>query len=102
MSISDDYRDELEYVLTTRHGLAVLEDIYRRENDVVSLDELVASLHADSEPVDDRDRLAARLHHVTLPKLAQCGAIDYNAAERYVESEDEKLLSQITDLRPMN
>lgn len=102
MSIWDDYRDELRYVLTTRHGRAVLEDIHRREDDVVSLDELVVSLHADSETVDGRDQLAERLHHVTLPKLEEFGAIDYNATARRIESQDGELLAQVANRLPMN
>lgn len=101
MSTLDDAISELDTVLTTKHGPAVLKDVHDRDDDVVSLDELVASLHAKGE-FDGRNRLAVRLHHVTLPKLEESGAIEYDAADHLVESRDGELVSLVVDLLQEN
>lgn len=98
MSILDDDSTALDTVLTTEHGIAVLEDVHTREADIVSLDELVASLHDEVEAFDGRNRLAVRLHHVTLPMLDEAGAIDYDAADHRVEPQDGELVSQVIEL----
>lgn len=98
MSILDDDTAEVDTVLRTTHGLAVLEDVHTREDTVVSLDDLVASLDVETDAFDDRRRLAVRLHHVTLPTLDEAGVIDYDATDRLVESGDGELVDQVLDL----
>lgn len=96
MSLPDD-ASAIGTVLATKHGRAVLENIHSREDEIVSLDELAAALRAD-EATDGRQQLTLRLHHATLPKLDDAGAIQYDAVDCRIESHDTELASRVVDL----
>lgn len=49
-----------------------------RSEDVATLDELVAYGTEQTDESRTSDQLAIRLHHSTLPKLADVGALDYD------------------------
>lgn len=98
MSILDDNTTEWDLVLTTSHGLAVLEDVHSREEPVVSLDELASSLDAESDASDSRRRLAVHLHHVTLPELDEAGVLDYDASDHRIEYQERELTTEFLDL----
>jgi hypothetical protein len=56
--------------------------------DTADVDTLIAHL-ASEQPPASRARQAARLHHVTLPKLDHAGVIDYDprtATARFADS----------------
>ena len=97
MSLLDDDAAAIDTILTTKHGRAVLKNIHSREDEIVSLDELAAALPAD-EAVDDRQRLTVRLHHDTLPKLDDAGAIHYDATDCRIESHDGELACRVVEL----
>lgn len=67
---------------------ALLEHLAASDEESVALEDLAASLAEGS----DGGRLAARLHHRLLPKLADAGFLDYDAdAERVRYRSDERL-----------
>lgn len=60
----------------------VLEFFAERSIQRVGFDELVdhlAETRTSAGEPGDRDRIALRLHHVHLPKLADTGVIEYDA-----------------------
>lgn len=73
--------DQVATVLTDPRLREVL-DALSSMDDRVSLDALAERLRARG---DDRDGLAARLHHVELPRLADIGVIAYDVAENRIE-----------------
>lgn len=90
--------------------IAVLDRPIRREivqylaggtEQEVDLDELVNYLsgkNLHTSQLSSGDRIALRLHHVHLPKLAETGVIDYDPNERRVSFHGETSLDRCLDL----
>lgn len=58
----------------------------------VALEEIAESI-ADDPQIDDHrdsDRFAAALHHNHLPKLAECGLVEYDPRENRVAATDRE------------
>jgi len=78
----DDEReadDSMVAALTDEHQRKVLRHFQNIQTTVASVDELVESLHNPEGPSLARNRIAVRLHHVTLPKLADTGVLEYDS-----------------------
>ena len=71
--------DEALAVLANGHCRAVLLFVREWTEDAVPL-EMLAAVLADGDVVPDGDpeRLAVRLHHATVPKLADVGLAEYD------------------------
>ncbi|MFC4357677.1 hypothetical protein ACFO0N_06905 [Halobium salinum] len=82
---SDARVDQVAKVLTDARLREVL-DALSSMDDRVHLDALAERLRARGH--DDCDDVAARLHHVHLPRLADIGVIAYDAAENRVEHQE--------------
>jgi predicted transcriptional regulator len=79
-----DRADALIAALADDQTRQVFQYVYESDERVFLVDGLVDSLlDAECEP-EDRDRLAIRLHHVTLPKMADVGLIEYDARSHTV------------------
>lgn len=66
-------------VLAHEQCRAVLSYFARRPTDVATLDDLADFLHDQTRPRKDETRIRTRLHHATLPRLADAGALEYDA-----------------------
>jgi len=71
--------DELVAALANEHRRRVLRYFQETQTAVTSVDELVESINDPERPSRTRNRLAIRLHHVTLPKLADTGVLEYDS-----------------------
>ena len=71
--------DGLVAALGDEHQRKVLRHFQNSQTAVASVDELVESLNDPECPSLARNRIAVRLHHVTLPKLADTGVIEYDS-----------------------
>jgi len=56
----------------------VLQYFDRHSTEVATVDDLGAYIHDQDPSEQDETHIAIRLHHVTLPKLADHGYIDYD------------------------
>lgn len=81
---SDARVEQVAKVLTDARLRAVL-DALSSMDDRVHVDALAERLRARGHGDDD---LAARLHHVHLPRLADIGVIAYDAAENCIEHQE--------------
>lgn len=71
-------------VLANPYRRQVLQSLTADEDDVASVEGLVEELSDHDEVTDDRTRIAIKLHHVALPKLAEAGFIEYDARTQAV------------------
>jgi len=78
--------DELFDLLSNARRRRVLAVLHRADGDAATLEELaerVVAPNAD-DGSGDREAAAISLHHVHLPKLADCGVIEYDARNETV------------------
>ncbi|WP_458210513.1 DUF7344 domain-containing protein [Haladaptatus sp. NG-SE-30] len=66
-------------VLASAYRRQALRYLLAGDDDVASVEDLVDELIDHDETADDRRRIAIKLHHVALPKLAAAGFIEYDA-----------------------
>lgn len=71
--------DVLVAALADKRQRKVLRHFQDSQTTVASVDELVGSLNDPECPSLARNRIAGRLHHVTLPKLADTGVLEYDS-----------------------
>jgi hypothetical protein len=66
-----------------RHILTYLEE---RDEDVAAFSELIDHVADErvGDPTDDHERVAVRLHHAHLPKLADLDLVEYDARSETV------------------
>lgn len=70
-------RDELLGLLADRYRRATLRYFHESPADVASVSDVAGAI---SEPQqEDPQHVAGRLHHSTLPKLAEADVLDYDA-----------------------
>lgn len=72
--------DTVFEVLADRHRRATLGYLRKSSDDVVSFGTLVTYIAESDVESDghDRGQLAVRLHHVTVPRLADAGLVEYD------------------------
>jgi len=70
--------------LADEHRRRVVRYFQTVEEDVASVDALVDYASERSSETPTRDQLEVRFHHVTLPKLADLGVVEYDARSRTV------------------
>lgn len=72
---------------------------YFRESDdgVASIDDLRTFVLAHDPERTDRETVTARLHHVTLPKLADCGFLEYDPRSGTVRYRDDHRFDDCID-----
>lgn len=75
--------DNLLEAMADELNRRVLASLSAGSDDVVSLNELVDGVVSGSDG-RDAERVAIRLHHVSLPKLDEAGVLDYDAEENVV------------------
>lgn len=94
-NVGGDNQDDLFAALSHTHRRVVLQYL-RTTGTPVSLDDIVTKLVAweadqssSNESAADRATFEVSLPHVHLPKLADAGLIEYDAAEQIVAFADE-------------
>lgn len=77
----------------------ILEYLARETKREADLDELVDYLSGkDHRAPASGERIALRLHHVHLPKLADTGVIEYNPDERRIRYQGDTSVERILDV----
>jgi hypothetical protein len=81
--------DRFLSALSTEANRTVVNYLRDVDDEIVSLDELVGHV-ADTQ---DRppERVALRLHHGSLPKLADLGLLDYDPRSRRIRGHDHPI-----------
>lgn len=86
-------------VLASRYSRDVLRYIQHSSGNVASVSEIGDAVRDDGG--EEAERVAVRLHHVTLPKLADLGAVEYDARNKTVRyrghPELESLVNHLPD-----
>lgn len=77
-SPSPEAVDEYLHVLANEQCRAVVAYFARRSTETATIDDLAAFVRDQTRQDDDAERIRIRLHHVTLPRLAEYGVIEYD------------------------
>lgn len=88
--------DALFTALADEHRRQVLRYFRAREDEIASVDDIVAFAH-DSESRLDRRRLELLFHHATLPKLADLGFVEYDPRSGTVRYRGTPVLERVLD-----
>lgn len=70
--------DQTFDLLRNQRRRHVLETLYATTEKTLSTDEIVDRVLARAPDATDRDRVLVRLHHQTLPRLADTGVVDFD------------------------
>lgn len=90
-------RDILSVVhdtLASAYRRQVLRYLVAGEGDVASVEDLVDELIDHDETAEDRRRVAVKLRHATLPKLAARAFIEYDERSRTVRYRESPALER--------
>ncbi|MCU4799403.1 hypothetical protein OB920_03325 [Halobacteria archaeon HArc-gm2] len=71
-----DERDELLGLFADRYRRATLRYFHESTADVATVSDVAAALSESHQ--EDSQQIAARLHHSTLPKLAEADVLEYD------------------------
>lgn len=86
--------DAVYDALACTYRRQVVKYLLAAEDDVAAVGELVDVLVDHDETTEDRKRVAVKLHHVTLPKLAAHGFIEYDDRSRTVRYRESPALER--------
>ncbi|WP_225336160.1 DUF7344 domain-containing protein [Halomicrobium urmianum] len=86
-----DSFDVVVSALLNEQARRVVEFFQISGEQVVSRDALVDHLHDMTETADDREQVAIRLTHVTLPKLDDVGLVEYDRQSHTVRYREPPL-----------
>ena len=70
--------------LASEHRRRIVRYFERVPRENATVDDLVDDAVATDGALGDRGRIALRLHHVALPKLARAGILEYDSERRRV------------------
>jgi hypothetical protein len=101
-STGNEESSAVELTTSERHTLLASEQrrrvgaVLAGRSEPIALAELVEQTLADDAGDGDAadetvDRLTAKLHHLHLPKMAECGVLDYDAEENVVTPRDDAI-----------
>lgn len=82
-------------VLSDQNRRSVLSYLQESSSDVATLEDLVD--HISTREVRDDRQLAITLHHVTLPKLAEAGLVEYDPRSNTVRYEGDSEVLELLD-----
>ena len=88
--------DLLLSALSNECSRCVVNYLSESPDDVVSTDELaeyVADRQTESD-LHDPDRIATRLHHVSLPRLADAGVVEYDPRSTTVRCRNHSVVAR--------
>lgn len=89
--------DERFRLLGQHERRCLLRFLGAAETDRVSIDEVVSHLQERDPAPDERDRLAVALYHNHLPRLAEIGAIQFDADSGTVRYDGDELLDALLE-----
>ena len=94
----DSRLDSMFSVLADERRRQVLQYFRSTGDDVASVENLVDYAVERGGSGSDRERVALRFHHATLPKLGDAGCIEYDARSDTVRYREDPLLERVLDL----
>lgn len=101
--MSDHSLDACLQLVADRRRRRIIDQLRDEAGGRATFDDLVDRLH-DAEPTDgdgtDRERLAVRLHHTDLPKLADHGIVAYDRDTGVVEYRSSDRIEAVLDALP--
>lgn len=99
-SVELDSRDRLLTVLSTDCVRDVVQYFQASPEDVAELDELaeIVATRTDDPGFRDSERVAGYLHHVTLPKLATAGIVDYDQRQHTVRYRGQPMVEKYSTM----
>lgn len=92
--------DELLTVLANQQCRAIVGYFRDSSEDVASLDDLASHVRSEESGAADqrgKQSVTIRLHHATLPRLADAGIVDYDARSRTVRYRGHTLLEPLLE-----
>ncbi|MCU4742926.1 hypothetical protein OB955_18660 [Halobacteria archaeon AArc-m2/3/4] len=89
--------DDFFEAMADRHRRHVLYYFREHDEDVASTADLVSFLLEHDSDRPERETVATRLHHVTLPKLADCGLLEYDPRSETVRYRDDHRFEDCID-----
>lgn len=88
-------KDQLLSALSHGYNRCVLAFFRESSETAVSLDELAEYVaEQDGSDHSSPDRVAVRLHHAGLPKLADAGVLDYDPRKKTVRCRDHPVVEE--------
>ncbi|WP_435345793.1 DUF7344 domain-containing protein [Haloarchaeobius sp. HRN-SO-5] len=90
----NDTLNTVHDTLACAYRRRILEYLVAAEDDVVEIEELKEGPLGHDEFTEDRGRAAVKLHHVTLPKLATRGFIEYDHRSRTIRYRESPVLER--------
>lgn len=92
--------DQLISILSIECNRHVLHYFRESSEHVASLEEIAdyVATRRDETGVSDPDRVAIRLHHSSLPKLAEVGIVDYDRRQHTVRYRGHSLVEEHLNL----
>lgn len=99
-SVEADVVDQLLSALSSRPNRYVLSYLRESPDDVASVGELADHVVDRQDGADPgrRERVAVRLHHSGLPKLAAAGVVDYDPRTNTVRYRGHPAVERCSDL----
>lgn len=86
--------DVVHDVLACTYRRQAMKHLIAAEDGVAVVAELVEDIVGHDEATEDRRSAAIKLHHVTLPKLAAYGFIEYDARSQTVRYREAPVLER--------
>ncbi|WP_455429073.1 DUF7344 domain-containing protein [Haloarcula brevis] len=90
-----DIAGELFPALAKKRRRIVLQYLHESGDESVTFEALVEHLVERESCGDDRERVAVRLHHMALPKLADVGVVEYDQRSGCVRYRPNQLLETL-------
>ena len=84
--------------ITDEHARQVVTYFRETDETVVAFDDLVEYAAGNAGLPYDRDRIAIRLHHASLPNLAAGGVVEYDPGSQTVDFLDHSALDDVVAL----
>lgn len=85
---SSEAVDECLNVLAHEQCRAILYYFAHHSNEVATVDALANFIRNEVQQDADETRIATRLHHTTLPRLAHAGVLEYDSRSHTVRYRD--------------
>lgn len=87
--------DKLLVVLADGHRRQVLRYFQRGNEDVASVETLIGYVIKEGEGTHTYTQLEQEFHHILLPKLVDCGLVEYDERSRTVRYDGNPQLERI-------
>lgn len=93
--VTSAHLDTVYMALADEHRRQVLRYFLTTDETVASVDDLIDYAIENGTGDTTHDRLALTFHHIALPKLAELGAVEYDARDQEVRYRGHSLLERL-------